>query len=79
MSRKKREDSHLRRIIEAACVDAYTESEQEGGFLVGLEDGLASPRRARVLGEEVDVVGFEIYRSGRGIVAKVRRRGGPIR
>jgi hypothetical protein len=65
----------IEKLIEEACVDAYTESEQEGGFLVGLEENLVCPSRARVIGEEVDVVGFDMDRSGRGIVAKVRRGG----
>jgi hypothetical protein len=75
MVRKQRDQLRLQKLIAMACVDTYTESQQEGGFLVGLEENLTYPCNAWVLGEEVEVVGFDIDRSVRGIVAKVRRRG----
>lgn len=75
MARRKQSGPRIEKLIETACVDAYTESEQEGGFLVGLEENLAFPCGARVIGEEVEVMGFDIDRSGRGVVAKVRRGG----
>ena len=67
--------SHLQELIEEACVDAYNESEQEGGFLVGLEEHFECPCPALVIGEAVTILGFDIDRSGRGLVARIRRKG----
>ena len=66
--------SHLGDLIEEACVDAYNESEQEGGFLVGLEEHFDCPCPSLVIGEAVTILGFDIDRSGRGLVARVRRK-----
>jgi hypothetical protein len=56
-------------------VDAYTESEQESGFLVGIEDNLPCPFRALVVGEWVDVKKFDSGEGGHGVVAVCRRNG----
>lgn len=65
----------LEPLIEAAIVDAYNEDEQEGGFLVMLEEHLAIPFAANVIGEPVEILGFDLANRGQGIVAKVRRKG----
>lgn len=49
----------VRAALEEATVDAYDESEQHTGLLTMVENELVFPFRARVLGEEVDVVGME--------------------
>ena len=65
----------LRRLIEEALVDAYGEDEQHGAFLVMLEDRVACPFRALVVGEEVDVRGFDWAGAPCEIVALCRRKG----
>lgn len=65
----------LRRLIEQALVDCYTEDEQHGAFLVMLDDHVACPFKARVVGEEVEVRGFDWDGSSQGIVAICRRKG----
>lgn len=67
--------SQLKKLIEEAIVDAYGEEEQEGAFVVMLEDNLAFPFKALVVGEEVEVTGVEQSSSGRGIMAVCKRKG----
>jgi hypothetical protein len=62
-------------MIEEAIVDCYTENEQHGAFLVMLEDHITCPFRARVVGEEVEVRGFDWDGTPQGIVAICRRKG----
>jgi len=45
----------LERLIADATVDAYTDSEQRGGFLAMIEDNLALPFVTSVLGVDVSV------------------------
>jgi hypothetical protein len=66
---------YLRRLIEEALVDAYGEDEQHGAFLVMLEDRVACPFTALVVGEEVDVRGFDWAGASHEIVALCRRKG----
>ena len=48
---------------------------RRGGFLVGLEEHFDCPCPALVIGETVAILGFDIDRSGRGLVARIRRTG----
>src|SRR3989304_5791304 len=64
----------LRKLIEEAIVDCYTEEEQHGGFLVMLQDHVAVPFKALVVGEEVEVRGFDWDGSPQGVVAICRRK-----
>ena len=45
----------LEEMIAEAVVDAYTDSEQRGGFQVMLEEHLAVPFKTEILGVEVTV------------------------
>ncbi len=45
--------------LEDACVDAYDEYEQHTGLLTMIQDQVEFPFRAKVLGEEVNVVDME--------------------
>ena len=56
-------------------MDAYGEDEQHGAFLVMLEDRVACPFTALVVGEEVDVRGFDWAGAPHEIVALCRRKG----
>jgi hypothetical protein len=73
--RPKTTGRHLRKLIEEAVVDCYTEEEQHGGFLVMFQDHVACPFRALVVGEEVEVRGFDWDGTPQGIVAVCRRKG----
>jgi hypothetical protein len=62
----------LEKLIEEAVVDAYGEEEQVGGFLTMMEEHLALPFSANILGVDVVVEKVDMTRSGR-IVAVCRR------
>lgn len=66
---------HLRRLIEEAVVDAYGEDEQHGAFLAMLDDHVSCPFTALVVGEEVEVRGFDWAGAPHEIVALCRRKG----
>jgi hypothetical protein len=65
----------LRRLIAEALVDAYGEDEQHGAFLAMLEDRVGRPFTALVVGEEVEVRGFDWAGAPHEIVALCRRKG----
>lgn len=46
----------LRRLIEETTVDCYNEWEQASGFLTMIQDHIACPVIARVVGEPVQVI-----------------------
>lgn len=65
----------LRLLIGEATVDCYDEWEQASGFLAMIEDHLTCPVMAHVVGEPVQVVGFDNAEGGTDIVALCKRRG----
>ncbi|MBI4279161.1 MAG: hypothetical protein HY660_11960 [Armatimonadetes bacterium] len=67
--------SRVRALIEEAIVDCYTEDEQHGAFLVMLEQRVICPFKALVVGEEVEVQGFNWDGTPQGILAICRRKG----
>ena len=62
----------LEKLIVEAVVDAYGEEEQVGGFLTMMEEHLALPFSANILGVDVVVEKVDLTRSGQ-IVAICRR------
>ena len=62
----------LEKLNEEAVVDAYGEEEQVGGFFTMMEEHLALPFSANILGVDVVVEKVDMTRSGR-IVAICRR------
>jgi hypothetical protein len=62
----------LEKLIEEAVVDAYGEKEQVGVFLTMMEEHLALPFSANILGVDVVVEKVDMTRSGQ-IVAIYRR------
>jgi len=66
---------HLKRLIEEATVDCYNEWEQASGFLTAIQDRIACPVTARVVGEPVQVVGFDCGDGGTEVVARCKRHG----
>ena len=73
--RSSRAATRLRRLIEEALVDASGEEEQQGAFLVMFEEHVPCPFTALVVGEEVEVRGFDWAGAPHEIVALCRRRG----
>ena len=65
----------LKQLIEEATVDCYDEWEQASGFLAMIQDHLTCPVMARVVGEPVQVVGFDDAEGGTDIVALCKRQG----
>jgi hypothetical protein len=72
-SNKERE--RLRALIEEATVDCYNEEEEHTGFLTMVEDNLVCPFRAKVIGEEVEVTGFEWPKYPGGLLAVCQYKG----
>jgi hypothetical protein len=62
----------LKRLIEEAVVDTYNEQEQTVGFLTMIQEHLALPFSANILGVEVVVEKIDMTRDGQ-IVAVCRR------
>ena len=71
-----RSRSKLHRLIEEATVDAYNDEEQATGFLTMIQDHLACPFTALVVGEPVQVVGFDFGEPYETTVMAVCRRKG---
>ena len=63
--------ARLEEMIEEAVVDAYTEEEQTGGFLVMIQEHLALPFLVNILGADAVVEKVDMARDGR-IVAICR-------
>lgn len=51
--------NRLEKLIEEATVDCSDETEQHEGLCMAIEDNVVCPFRAKVIGEEVDVIGFD--------------------
>lgn len=65
----------LRALIDEATIDCYGEEEQHSGLLTMIEDNVECPFRAKVIGEEVIVTGFEWPKAGYGLFAVCERNG----
>jgi hypothetical protein len=77
--KKTQDRKRLRTLIEEATVDCYDEYEQHSGLLTMIDDEVECPFRDRVVGEEVEVTGFEPPRDGFGLYAACRRQGNKYR
>jgi hypothetical protein len=64
----------LRPLIEEATVDCYNESEEHQGFVTMLEENVACPFPAKVIGEAVEVTALRAPR-GMGILTVCRYKG----
>jgi hypothetical protein len=69
------EQKRLATLVEEATVDAYGEEEQHSGLLTIIQDEVACPFKARVIGEDVDVLDFEWPTEGYGLYAVCKRNG----
>ena len=70
-----KERARLDALIEEATVDCYSEDEAHVGLLTMIEDNIACPFKARVIGEEVDVVELRSRAFGFGVDAVCRYKG----
>jgi len=73
--RTKKDEARLRALIEEATVDCYTEDEAHYGFLVSIVYGVVCPFKAKVIGEEVEVVDLQEAPMGYGVEAVCRTKG----
>jgi hypothetical protein len=74
-SKFKTDPERLRELIEEATVDCYDEEEQRTGILTMIEDNVVCPFQAKVVGEPVEVTGFEWPKVGLGYHAVCKRNG----
>jgi hypothetical protein len=65
----------LRALIEEATVDCYTEEEAHVGLMTMVEDNVVCPFKARVIGEEVEVLELHSSEIGFGVDAVCRYKG----
>jgi len=65
----------IQELIEEATVDCYDEDEAMMGFEATLQENVTCPFRAKVLGEEVEVVDLRGSARGRGIDAICKKQG----
>lgn len=75
---KRKSDKDRQRLavlIDEATIDCYGEEEQHSGLLTMIEGNVECPFRAKVIGEEVIVTGFEWPNAGYGLFAVCERDG----
>lgn len=72
---KKKDKAQLRELIAEATVDANGEDEQHSGLLTMIQDEVVCPFKARVIGEEVEVIDWEWPKEGFGLYAVCQRKG----
>jgi hypothetical protein len=68
----KKDEDRLQELIEEATVDANGEDEEHMGLVTMIEENVDCPFKARVIGEEVEVVSLRGPKSGFGLVAVCR-------
>ena len=72
--RRRPSERELERMVGEAVLDAYSESEQAGGFFAMIEDNLALPFETVVLGVDVTVEKLDL--TDHDEIVAVCRRGG---
>jgi hypothetical protein len=70
-----KKQARLDALIEEATVDCYTEEEAQIGFMTVVADNVVCPFKAKVIGEEVEVVGLQTRAVGFGVDAVCRYKG----
>jgi hypothetical protein len=76
MAKKAKADrERLRALIEEATVDCYNEEEERTGVLTVVADNVVCPFKARVIGEDVEVVDIRTSEDGWGVDAVCRYKG----
>jgi hypothetical protein len=67
--------ARLEELIDEATIDCFGEDEEHTGLLTMIEEHVVCPFRAKVIGENVEVTGFQWPDSGHGLLAICRRTG----
>jgi hypothetical protein len=67
-----KKQARLQALIEEATVDCYTEEEAQVGFMTVVADSVVCPFKAKVIGEEVEVVQLHTHDVGFGVEAVCR-------
>ena len=77
MAERKLSEEELDEMIADATIDAYGDYEEFMSIVCHLDSNMVFPFKAKVLGDIVEVTGVEVNLSspGRGVVAKVRKKG----
>jgi len=76
MAKKPDKDrARLQALIEEATADCYGEGEEHAGIVNMIEENLVHPFKARVIGEEVEVVEVTAPKSGFGVDVVCRYKG----
>lgn len=70
-----RHRDRLEALIEEATADCYDEAEAFQGFVNMIEENVRCPFRAKVLGEDVEVVELRSPEAGFGVFAVCRYKG----
>jgi hypothetical protein len=70
-----RGQARLRALIEEATVDCYTEDEAQVGFMTTVADSVVCPFKAKVIGEDVEVLELRESEVGFGVDAVCRYKG----
>ncbi len=72
---KRPSPAQLEELIDEATIDCFGEDEEHTGLLTMIEEHVVCPFRAKVIGENVEVTGFQWPDSGNGLLAICRRSG----
>jgi hypothetical protein len=70
-----KDKARLRELIQEATVDCYGEGEEHLGLMTMIEENVVCPFRAKVIGEEVEVVELSAPDAGFGLDAVCRYKG----
>src|SRR5208283_4900668 len=76
MAGGRKSEEELNDLIEQIIVDAYNDDEQLSAFGQVIEDEVALPADAFVIGEPVTVLKIDYENERRGLTAKCRREDG---
>ena len=72
---KDKDRDRLQALIEEATVDCYNEDEEHQGLMSMIEENVVCPFKAKVIGEEVEVVALASPQAGFGLDAVCRSKG----
>ncbi len=73
--RTAKDRKRLADLVKEGTVDAYGEDEQHSSLLTMIDDEVVCPFKAKVIGEEVEVVDFAWPKEGYGLYALCKRKG----
>jgi hypothetical protein len=77
-NKKNKETANLDRIVEKITTDAYGDDESYGAFMAVFEDELGKGCEAKVMGEDVTIVGWDYRNERQGVIAKCRKKDGKM-